>query len=207
MNCLKRNLPRTSPAPPRVSVDDRVVDQNFIELLLKISSCKGISSLGYTLMKRLLWNSIPTLRFYSSWSQNVLKTGNILKQARIFSNSDIIGYSKLTSDSNPLHFDLECAKNAGFADLPVPGMLVASLFPRIIASNFPGAVYVKQTLEFRSPLYCGEEITGEVQASNIRQMKDKYMVKFTTKCFKDGGILVVDGEATAVLPTLAMKQT
>ncbi|CAA2968638.1 uncharacterized protein LOC111375220 [Olea europaea var. sylvestris] len=158
-------------------------------------------------MKRLLWNSITTLRFYSSSSQNVLKTGHVLKQARIFSNSDIIEYSKLTNDSNPLHFDLERPKNVGFADLPVPGMLIASLFPWIIASDFPGAVYVKQTLEFRSPVYCGEEITGEVHASNIRQMKEKYMAKFITKCFKDGGVLVIDGEATAILPTLAMKQT
>ncbi|XP_022875346.1 uncharacterized protein LOC111393847 [Olea europaea var. sylvestris] len=158
-------------------------------------------------MKRLLWSSIPNFRFYSSSVQNVLETGHILKQARIFSNFDIIQYSKLTNDSNPLHFDLERAKNAGFADLPVPGMLVASLFPRIIASHFPGAVYVKQTLEFRSPVYCGEEINGEVQASNIRQMKEKYMAKFTTKCYKDGGILVIDGEATAILPTLAMKRT
>lgn len=87
-------------------------------------------------MKRLLWNSITTLRFYSSSSQNVLKTGHVLKQARIFSNSDIIEYSKLTNDSNPLHFDLERAKTVGFADLPVPGMLIASLFPWIIASDF-----------------------------------------------------------------------
>lgn len=87
-------------------------------------------------MKRLLWSSIPNFRFYSSSVQNVLETGHILKQARIFSNFDIIQYSKLTNDSNPLHFDLERAKNAGFADLPVPGMLVASLFPRIIASHF-----------------------------------------------------------------------
>ncbi|KAL2488689.1 Thioesterase superfamily protein isoform 1 [Forsythia ovata] len=67
-------------------------------------------------------------------------------------------------------------------------------FLGIIASHFPGAVYVKQTLEFRSPVYCGEEITGELHASNIRQVKEKYMAKFTTKCFKDGGILVIDEE-------------
>ncbi|KAL2507606.1 Thioesterase superfamily protein [Forsythia ovata] len=157
-------------------------------------------------MKRLLRNSGPTMRFCSLSSQNVLKIEDILKQVRIFSNSNIIEYSKLTHDSNPLHFDLERAKNAGFADLPVPGILVASLFPQIIASHFPGAVYVKQTLEFKSPVYCGEEITGEVQASNIRQMKEKYMAKFTTKCFKDGGILVIDGEATTILPTLAMNK-
>ncbi|XP_022875334.1 uncharacterized protein LOC111393844 isoform X2 [Olea europaea var. sylvestris] len=118
----------------------------------------------------------PSQHMHSS-KENMLTTGVILKQVKIFSNSDFVEYSKLTHDSNPLHFNLERAKNAGFADLPVPGMLVASLFPRIIASHIPGAVYVNQTLEFKSPVYSGEEITGEVQALNIiRQMEEKYML-------------------------------
>ncbi|KAG8371299.1 hypothetical protein BUALT_Bualt13G0073300 [Buddleja alternifolia] len=160
-------------------------------------------------MKPHLTNSISSsLKHFSSSTINVLiKPGHILKQARIFSFSDISEYSNLTHDSNPLHFDLKCAKNAGFADIPVPGMLVASLFPRIIASHFPGAVYVKQTLEFKTPVFVRDRIMAEVKANNIRQIKDKYLVKFATTCFKDGDIVVViDGEATAILPTLAVKQ-
>ncbi|KAK4408488.1 (R)-specific enoyl-CoA hydratase [Sesamum angolense] len=164
-----------------------------------------------TVMRRPFWNSVSSLMYCSSSASsssamNVLKTGDVLKQARIFSTSDIAGYSKLTHDSNPLHFDSERARNAGFADIPVPGMLVATLFPRIIASHFPGAIYVKQTLDFRSPVFVGDNIIGQVQASNIRQMKQKYMVKFVTTCFKDGEIIVIGGEAMAMLPTLAMKQ-
>lgn len=33
----------------------------------------------------------------------------------------------------------------------MPGMLLASLFPAIIGTQFPGAVYVSQSLSFRSP--------------------------------------------------------
>ncbi|KAL2245385.1 UNVERIFIED_CONTAM: (R)-specific enoyl-CoA hydratase [Sesamum indicum] len=159
-------------------------------------------------MKRPFWNSVYSLMYCSSpaAAMNVLKTGDVLKQARVFSTSDIAGYSKLTHDSNPLHFDSKCARNAGFEDIPVPGMLVASLFPRIIASYFPGAIYVKQTLDFRSPVFVGDNITSQVQASSVRQMKQKYMVKFVTTCFKDGEVVVIGGEATAILPTLAMKQ-
>lgn len=90
-------------------------------------------------MKRPLCNVVSCLS-YSSSSLNALKCGDVLKQAKIFSISDISEYSKLTHDHNPLHFDLEFAKKAGFSDVPVPGMLVASLFPRIIASNFVSVI-------------------------------------------------------------------
>ncbi|XP_057791993.1 3-hydroxyacyl-[acyl-carrier-protein] dehydratase FERN, mitochondrial-like isoform X3 [Salvia miltiorrhiza] len=127
-------------------------------------------------MRRLFFNSVSSFKYYSSSaSSNVLKPGDILKQSRVFSISEVADYSKLTHDHNPLHFDLECARNAGFTDTPIPGLLVASLFPRIIASHFPGAIYVKQTLEFRAPVFVGDDVVGEVQASNIRQLKDKFI--------------------------------
>ncbi|KAH6758428.1 hypothetical protein C2S51_018663 [Perilla frutescens var. frutescens] len=158
-------------------------------------------------MKRLFLNSVYCLKHWSSsTAPNVLKPGDILKQSRIFSMSEIREYSKLTHDYNPLHFDWECARNAGFSDTPIPGLLVASLFPRIIASHFPGAIYVKQTLEFRTPVLVGDRIIGEVEANNIRQLKDKFMVKFTTTCLKDGGSVVISGDATAILPSLAVKE-
>ncbi|KAL7173553.1 hypothetical protein ACSBR2_032921 [Camellia fascicularis] len=157
------------------------------------------------LMKRVVSSFIPSLGF-SSLSASMVKSGDVLKQARIFSSSDVFEYSKLSHDLNPLHFDIESAQNAGFEDRLVHGMLIASLFPRIIASHFPGAVYVSQSLQFRSPVYIGEEVIGEVQATNIREIKNKYIAKFKTKCFKHGDHLVVEGEATAILPTLAMEQ-
>ncbi|GLT37277.1 hypothetical protein SLA2020_116060 [Shorea laevis] len=135
----------------------------------------------------------------------MLKIGDILRQTRIFSNEDVCQYSKVTCDVNPLHFDKESARNAGFEDRLVHGMLVASLFPLIISSHFPGAVYVSQSLNFKSPVYIGEEILGEVQAVNLRENKKRYVAKFSTKCFKNGEILVLSGEATAILPTLTMK--
>ncbi|GFS30923.1 hydroxyacyl-thioester dehydratase type-like protein [Actinidia rufa] len=157
------------------------------------------------LTKRIASRFYPSLGV-SSLSASTLKSGDILKKERIFSSSDVIEYSKLSHDSNPLHFDLKYAQNAGFEDRLVPGMLVASLFPRIIASHFPGAVYVSQKLQFRSPVYIGEVIIGEVQATNIRAIKNQYLAQFKTKCFKQGDHVVIHGEATAILPTLAKEQ-
>lgn len=154
-------------------------------------------------MRHILSVFTPSSRF-SSLSGSILKSGDIISQTRIYSNSDILEYSKLTYDSNPLHFDHESAQKAGFVDRLVPGMLVASLFPSIIASHFPGAVYVSQSLQFKMPIYIGEEIIGEVQATNIKKFRNKHLAIFKTKCFKDGNQLVIDGEATTLLPTLTI---
>nr|GMD15908.1 (R)-specific enoyl-CoA hydratase [Ipomoea batatas] len=69
----------------------------------------------------------------SVWPSSLRGGGWILLSAMPI---DVVEYSKLSHDTNPLHFDSECAKLAGFSDRLVPGMLVASLFPRTIASNF-----------------------------------------------------------------------
>ncbi|XP_010246333.1 PREDICTED: uncharacterized protein LOC104589636 isoform X3 [Nelumbo nucifera] len=77
---------------------------------------------------------------------------------------------------------------------------------KIIASHFPGAVYVSQSLHFKSPVYIGEEVIAEVQAVSLRENRKRYIAKFSTKCFKDGRLLVLDGEAMAILPTLSMGE-
>ncbi|KAK8487877.1 hypothetical protein V6N13_046002 [Hibiscus sabdariffa] len=149
------------------------------------------------------------LRYFSSSSSSsssVLKIGDVLRQRRTFSDEDVSEYSKVSHDVNPLHFDSESARAAGFEDRLVHGLLVASLFPRIISSHFPGAIYVSQSLHFRSPIYIGDETVGEVEAISIKQSKKRYIAKLSTKCFKNGGLLVIDGEAMAILPTLAMEQ-
>nr|XP_043611233.1 (R)-specific enoyl-CoA hydratase [Erigeron canadensis] len=154
-------------------------------------------------LKRRLFNYVTVSRYSSA---SLLKAGDKLKQTRIFSSQDLVEYSKISFDANPLHLDTDFARNAGFKDILVPGMLVSSLFPRIIASHFPGAVYASQTLHFRLPVYMEEEILGEVEATSIRELKKKYVAKFTTKCFNNDGVLVLDGEAMAVLPTLSLTQ-
>ncbi|KAL3136552.1 hypothetical protein ABBQ38_005799 [Trebouxia sp. C0009 RCD-2024] len=68
-----------------------------------------------------------------------------------FQASDVQVWAALTGDTNPLHVCEVAAKDAGFGGAVLPGMLCASLFPAIIGSQFPGALYLTQTLNFRQP--------------------------------------------------------
>lgn len=78
----------------------------------------------------------PFLKCFSSSTSNVLKVGDVLSFTRIFTSEDVLEYSKVSHDTNPLHFDSELARHAGFEDRLVHGMLVASMFPYIISSHF-----------------------------------------------------------------------
>lgn len=68
-----------------------------------------------------------------------------LERDATFGQQHVDAFTELTGDSNPLH-------RSG-AELPlVPGLLAASLFPSIIGTRFPGVLYTKQELTFRSPV-------------------------------------------------------
>ncbi|CAL9151755.1 unnamed protein product [Musa hybrid cultivar] len=160
-------------------------------------------------------SSLPRLAcFCSPFSSSaegtarLLRVGDVLRESRRFSESDVVRYSEVSGDRNPVHFDDAFARTvAGFdGGRVVHGMLVASLFPSVIASHFPGAAYVSQTLTFKLPVYVGDEVLAEVQATYLRQYKNKYMVKFTTKCFTNEDTLVVAGEATTIIPTLTLSK-
>lgn len=148
--------------------------------------------------------TIAITRAFLSTSLNTqLKEGDTLRDERAFRHEEVLTYSQLSHDRNPIHFDSASAQKAGFKDTVVHGMLYAGLFPSIIASHFPGAIYVSQTLQFKAPVCIGDNLITEVQALELREYRQKYRVKFATKCFKkEEMILVLDGEAVALLPSL-----
>lgn len=93
-----------------------------------------------------------------------------------FEPEEIATFLDICGDDNPIHFDFELAQaageglelmstqstrfawrqghvmhHAGFQGILLPGLLCASLFPGLIGTAFPGAVYVSQELRFRRP--------------------------------------------------------
>ncbi|CAL5033692.1 unnamed protein product [Urochloa decumbens] len=146
----------------------------------------------------------------------VLSVGHELCERRRFTEADVAAYAAVSGDRNPVHLDDAAARELGGFQrgCVVHGMLLASLFPSVIAARFPGAVYASQTLKFAAPVYVGDDIVARVQALHIRAMAaansgtaSRYLVKFATKCFTDEeeGSLAIEGEAMAVLPTLELS--
>ena len=79
-----------------------------------------------------------------------LAPGEVFTKTKTFTPAEVASFLQLSGDSNPIHGQAEAARAAGLPGPILPGMLSASLFPAIIGSCFPGAVYLSQTLRFKS---------------------------------------------------------
>eukprot|EP00242_Pyramimonas_sp_CCMP2087_P008836 CAMPEP_0198227386 /NCGR_PEP_ID=MMETSP1445-20131203/109043_1 /TAXON_ID=36898 /ORGANISM="Pyramimonas sp., Strain CCMP2087" /LENGTH=128 /DNA_ID=CAMNT_0043907423 /DNA_START=403 /DNA_END=789 /DNA_ORIENTATION=- len=118
-----------------------------------------------------------------------------------FTAEEVQAYAQLGGDTNPIHVCPTAAAAANLAGCVVHGMLYAGLFPAIIGNRQPGAIYLKQTLQFRSPVLVGETVQATVTVSKISGRR----AALATSCHKlsannDSPVLVLDGDALALLP-------
>ena len=92
-----------------------------------------------------------------------LATGDRLLLRRTFTAADALSFARLTGDTNPLH----ATSTPHFAAPIVPGMLTAALFSAVFGSTLPGAVYVRQEVQFVRPLLFEQEVEATVTINSI----------------------------------------
>eukprot|EP00878_Enallax_costatus_P019750 GHUV01020845.1.p1 GENE.GHUV01020845.1~~GHUV01020845.1.p1 ORF type:complete len:157 (+),score=22.69 GHUV01020845.1:1074-1544(+) len=139
----------------------------------------------------------------SMWSGlRSLSIGSTYSMSRVFTDQDANDFVRLTGDSNPIHVDLSAASAAGYQSPILPGMLMASLFPSIIGSTFPGALYLTQTLKFRKHASVGATVHAEVTVAT----RSGRRVTFNTVCKDSDSVVLVDGTALALIKELDQMQ-
>jgi 3-oxoacyl-[acyl-carrier protein] reductase len=73
-------------------------------------------------------------------------------------------FADLTGDRNPLHMDVDFARQVGSGGRVVHGMLVAGFVSRVIGTQLPGpgALWFAQSFMFRAPVRIGDQLHVEV---------------------------------------------
>ena len=124
-----------------------------------------------------------------------LKVGDKASVSRVFTDQDVLEFSKLSLDTNPIHLDEEYASKSLFGRKIVHGMLAASLFSGLLGTKVPGegSIYLGQALSFMAPVFIGDELTATVEVVKIRE--DKPIVTLKTVCVNSEGKVVIEGEA------------
>ena len=119
---------------------------------------------------------------------------------RKITQNDILLFSKVSGDKNPVHLDKEYAQQTIFGRRIAHGMLTASLISAVIAEQLPGhgTVYLSQTLKFIRPVIPGHFVTTTVQVTNINYSNRR--VTLDCKC-KVGEKVVLAGEAIVLAPS------
>ena len=110
-----------------------------------------------------------------------------------FSQADVVDFARVTGDNNPLHLDAEFAASTPFKRPIIHGMLGASVFTKVLGTEFPGygSVYLGQTLEFLRPMFVDTdyEATFTVQSMDVAkhtaqilgEIRDVQTNKITTR--------------------------
>jgi 3-hydroxybutyryl-CoA dehydratase len=122
--------------------------------------------------------------------------------SREITEADIQRMAEITGDYNPIHINEEFAKRTRFKGRIVHGVFSAGLISAVLGTKLPGpgAVYLKQTLDFLYPVRAGDILTAEVEVTSWQA--DRRIIELKTHCRNQNGKMVVNGEAVLLVDKL-----
>ncbi|MGH7120839.1 MAG: MaoC family dehydratase [Acetobacteraceae bacterium] len=131
-----------------------------------------------------------------------LAIGMTASVAKTITEADIVLYSAVSTDTNPLHLDEEAAARSLFKGRVAHGMLSAGLISAALGTKLPGAgaIYLSQSLRFRAPVRPGDTVTATVEVTALDPERKRATLK--TVCSVKGKP-VIEGEASVQVPARA----
>jgi len=108
-------------------------------------------------------------------------------------------FAEISGDHNPLHMDENYARTTRFGKRLCHGMLLASLFSRMVGMYMPGknALYFSQSLNFKSPCFINDEVTVECEVLN--KCTSSRIITLKTTISNETGECLVDGLAKVMV--------
>jgi acyl dehydratase len=99
--------------------------------------------------------------------------GAAAERTRQTSMRDVEMFSEMTGDRNPLHYDAALAARSPFGGLIVQGGITSGLLNAVVAEDLPGpgTVFLGVEWRFLKAVAVGEEITGRVEVTAVRDDK------------------------------------
>jgi len=130
-----------------------------------------------------------------------IAVGSVAEVKHTFRHKDVLNFSKLCGDDNPVQIDADFAKKTIFGKTIVHGILVSSLFSTIFGHSVQGAIYVGQTLSFKRPVFVGSEVTASMKIMKMEEKRKGTLLTCCTSCALQDGSIAIEGEAQVLIPT------
>jgi 3-hydroxybutyryl-CoA dehydratase len=129
-----------------------------------------------------------------------VKVGDSASQTLTVTDDIVRQFADCVGDHNPLHLDDTFAASTRFGRRIAHGMIAAGLISGVLGNTLPGpgTIYLNQSLQFTAPTFPGDTITATVTVTKLRE--DKPIATLETICTRQGGEVVLRGEAVVVLP-------
>ncbi|MCR9220279.1 MAG: MaoC family dehydratase [Alphaproteobacteria bacterium] len=125
--------------------------------------------------------------------------------AKTITEADIVMFSGVTGDMNPVHVNEEFAKDSIFKGRIAHGMLTASLISTVLGMKMPGpgCIYLSQDLKFLAPVRAGDTVSARAIITDIIPEKKRIVCKTTASV---GEKLVCDGQAKMMVRSRAEEE-
>ena len=128
-----------------------------------------------------------------------LNIGQKAKFTEVISDTMVEEFAKLSGDYNPQHMDETYAKKTRFKKRICHGMLLASLFSRLVGMYLPGkhSLYFSQSLNFLYPAFIDDKVI--VEGEIVKISRSTGIITLKTRITKDNDVELVTGEAKVVV--------
>lgn len=128
-----------------------------------------------------------------------LKVGMRATYARTVTDADIVMFSGISGDTNPIHLAATFADGSMFGGRVAHGMLTASFFSAIIGTKLPGpgCIYMSQTLRWNAPVRAGDTVVTRATITELDDEKQRAKLDMVSLVGHD---VVLEGEALVKVP-------
>lgn len=129
------------------------------------------------------------------WPNGAPHIGDVAERRRIVEPADIERFTAISGDRNPIHYDEEVAAASRFGEIVVQGGVTTAILNAVVAEDVPGpgTVFLNVSWDFRAPVRPGDEITGRVEVTEVRE--DKPITRLLTTVTRQDGVVAVEGTA------------
>lgn len=129
-----------------------------------------------------------------------LNVGDFAECFKRIEDKDVVMFSEVSGDKNPVHLDEEYASTTRFKHRIAHGHLVSSLFSALLGTELPGegSIYLGQDIRYLKPVYLNDEIRAVVKVVECDTTRNR--VKLETIAYNQNNEMVISGMAEIMPP-------
>ncbi len=128
-----------------------------------------------------------------------IQVGEKASFGKTVTEADVFAFAGITGDFNPIHVNVEFAKNSMFKRRVAHGMLTASLVDQTLTNlGGLGTIHLTETVKFLAPVFIGDTVTVVSEVVSKDGAKNRMTVRSIIT--NQDGKVVLDGEALIMMP-------